>query len=565
MASRSAYQFDVYISHSPDDEEWVDGWLLPRLEAAGLRVYVHYRDAQPGASRQSNIERGMKGSRRTVAVVTPAWLASEWNLFEDTLVRSLDPAALRRRLIPLKLKECELPESLAALESIDLTAERRWEQGIDRLRRDLEDIVPAPAPWRQDPGAPLWTRWRRWLRRYRREVRRGVAMGIFVMLLLLLAVGLPPFQDRPGWQALSAAMPQAWRFERSGDVLLVSSLTDFTGCVPSDNPGLWRSTDQGATWTPTIVPALQVERLDDQCDVAAFSDFASSPAQNGRIYGATWEAGLLRSDDGGLTWQRMGQESLPYRLRTVAADPLDADVILAAPTDGGLYRSLDGGNSWERLDVDTICDAEGEVPLPANFRVRALLSTPEALWAGSYTRPEPPGATDGLYVSHDRGRCWRKVDVGNGRMMYRFLAEIPGRKDEVLGLTEDFRAVVGTQEETLWRIAENGGRLQDLWNANSIPNALLTDGRTPNTWHIATDKGSLVSGRIDRREFEETRWMLPCVLGIASKTPLACWTGLAADAESPMPLLLAAGRIYRRDTVPWLKAIWPAAVPDVAQ
>lgn len=245
---------DVYISHSPDDEEWVDGWLLPRLEAAGLRVYVHYRDSQPGASRQSNIERGMKGSRRTVAVVTPAWLASEWNLFEDTLVRSLDPAALRRRLIPLKLKECELPESLAALESIDLTAERRWEQGIDRLRRDLEDIVPVPAPWRQDPGAPLWTRWRRWLRRYRREVRRGVATGTFAMLLLLLAVGLPPFQDRPGWQALSAEMPQTWRFERSGDVLLVSSMTDGTNVCRVTTRGFGAAQTRVRPGRPPLCP-----------------------------------------------------------------------------------------------------------------------------------------------------------------------------------------------------------------------------------------------------------------------------------------------------------------------
>jgi hypothetical protein len=563
MVSQPSFRYDVFISHSPADREWVDAWLLPRLEQAGLSVCVDYRDFVAGTPRIQSIERAITSSRRTVAVLTPDWLASEWNAFEDVLVRSLDPAAVRRRLIPVKLKVCDLPQSLAALEGVDLTAERRWEQGIRRLRRDLEDVAPVAAPWRQDPAEPLWTRWRRWLRRYRREVRRGVALGGLAALLLLMALQLPPFHDRPGWRALSNEMPQAWRLSRAGDVLLVSSMTDFAGCVPGDNPGLWRSPDQGATWTPTIVPALKFERLDGQCDIAAFSDFVSSPAQAGRVYGATWEAGLLRSDDGGQTWQRVGQESLPHRLRKVVADPFDPDVVIAAPMNGGLYRSQDGGSDWERLDTSDACTAEedGE-SLPAGFRVGALLVTADTLWAGSNTLPDAPDATDGLYVSHDRGTCWQQVVGGDGRYNYRFLAEVHGRSDEVLGLTLDFRAVVGTQEETLWRISENGGLFQDLWSAESIPNALFTDERATDHWYVATDKGSIVSGRIDRREFEETPWMLPCVLG---KTPSACRTGLAADAESPMPLLLAAGRVYRREAVPWFRAIWPAADPNFTE
>jgi hypothetical protein len=566
MVSQPEFLYDVFISHSSADREWVDAWLLPRLEGAGLRVCVDYRDFSAGAARLPSIERAITSSRRTVAVLTPDWLASEWNAFEDILVRSLDPAALRRRLIPVKLKACELPPSLAALERVDLTEERRWEQGIQRLQRDVLDVVPVAAPWRQNPAEPLWTRWRRWLRRYRRQVRRGVALGVLVALLGLMVLGLPPFQDRPGWRALSEEMPQAWRLARAGDALLVSSQTDFGGCVPTDNPGLWRSADQGATWTPIVVPSLKVERLDRQCDTAAFADFASSPAQTGRVYGATWEAGLLRSEDGGQTWQRVGQEALPSRLREVAVDPLDPDVVIAAPTDKGLYRSQDGGSRWERLDASGVCDAEQEgAALPADFRVWALLFTADALWAGSNTGTEPPAAADGLYVSHDRGSCWRMVDGGDGRSMVRFLAAVPGRPDEILSLTKDFRAVAGTPEEALWRIAEKGGRLQELWSAETLPMALLTDERAPNDWHVATHQGAVVSGRIDRRQFEETPWLLPCALGNLTKTPLTCWTALAADAESPTPLLLAAGRVYRRDKVPWFRAIWPAADPDSAQ
>ena len=566
MVSQAGYQFDVFISHSPADREWVDAWLLPRLEQAGLSVCVDYRDFVTGTPRIQSIERAITSSRRTVAVLTPDWLASEWNAFEDLLVRSLDPAAVRRRRIPVKLKVCDLPQSLVALEGVDLTAERRWEQGIKRLQRDLQDVVPVAAPWRQDHAEPLWTRWRRWLRRYRREVRRGAALGVLVALLTLMALALPPFQDRPGWRALSEEMPQAWRLARAGAVLLVSSQTDFSGCVPADNPGLWRSADQGATWTPIVVPSLKVERLDRQCDTAAFSDFAASPAQADRIYGATWEAGLLRSEDSGQTWQRVGQEALSQRLREVAVDPLNSDVVIAAPTDKGLYRSQDGGSRWERLDASGACDTEQEgAALPADLRVGALLFTAEALWVGSYTFPEPPGVADGLYVSHDRGSCWQRVDVGDGRSMVRFLAAVPGRPDEILSLTQDFRAVAGTPEETLWRIAEKGGRLQELWSADTLPKALFTDERAPNDWHVATDRGSVVSGRIDRRQFAETPRLLPCALGNLTKTPLVCWTALAADEQGPTPLLLAAGRVYHRDTVPWFRAIWRAVDPRSAE
>lgn len=34
MTEQIEYQYDVFISCSHTDKEWVHGWLLPRLEAA---------------------------------------------------------------------------------------------------------------------------------------------------------------------------------------------------------------------------------------------------------------------------------------------------------------------------------------------------------------------------------------------------------------------------------------------------------------------------------------------------------------------------------------------------
>ena len=45
------------------------------------------------------------------------------------------------------LKPCEVPELIDALEKVDLTAEQHWDRQIERLTRDIEDVVPVPPPW----------------------------------------------------------------------------------------------------------------------------------------------------------------------------------------------------------------------------------------------------------------------------------------------------------------------------------------------------------------------------------------------------------------------------------
>ena len=62
----------IFISYSHHDKAWVCEWLLPRLEAAGLKVLIDTRDFAVGAPVLVNIERAVEASRRTLLVLTPA-------------------------------------------------------------------------------------------------------------------------------------------------------------------------------------------------------------------------------------------------------------------------------------------------------------------------------------------------------------------------------------------------------------------------------------------------------------------------------------------------------------
>jgi hypothetical protein len=82
---QTEYEFDVFISYSHKDEEWVTKTLLPRLEKAGLKVCIDFRDFGPGKPSLFNMQSAVRHSQRTLLVLTPNWFASDWTLFESML------------------------------------------------------------------------------------------------------------------------------------------------------------------------------------------------------------------------------------------------------------------------------------------------------------------------------------------------------------------------------------------------------------------------------------------------------------------------------------------------
>jgi tetratricopeptide (TPR) repeat protein len=130
----SSERYDVFISYSHHDADWVLGWLLPRLKGAHLRTCIDVEDFDLGAPPLKEMERAVRESRKTVLVLTPRYLASEWTEFEAILTQTLDPGARRRRVIPILLETCDLPLHIRAMMVYaDLTRPEQWDFQLTRV------------------------------------------------------------------------------------------------------------------------------------------------------------------------------------------------------------------------------------------------------------------------------------------------------------------------------------------------------------------------------------------------------------------------------------------------
>jgi len=127
-----SYRFDIYISACPEDADWAEGWLRPRLEAAGLRVGTE-ADFDIGVARIVNVERAVIGSRNTLLILTPAWIKSGWAEFESVLTQTRDIDDQAPQTLPLLLEPCQPPLRIAALTYADFTEAQRREAKLQQV------------------------------------------------------------------------------------------------------------------------------------------------------------------------------------------------------------------------------------------------------------------------------------------------------------------------------------------------------------------------------------------------------------------------------------------------
>jgi HEAT repeat protein/predicted MPP superfamily phosphohydrolase len=156
------YRYDAFISyrHAEPDREFVRG-LLAALEAAGFRVAIDERDFAAQAAFLEEMERCIKESRFTLAVLSPQYLQSGNTTEEALICKVLDLRERRRRLIPLVIEQVERPIWLYNLVGVDFTQRDPLVPPLEKLKRALAPplhpdnvVVPTPPSTRRTPPAP---------------------------------------------------------------------------------------------------------------------------------------------------------------------------------------------------------------------------------------------------------------------------------------------------------------------------------------------------------------------------------------------------------------------------
>lgn len=119
------------------------------------------------------------------------------------------------------------------------------------------------------------------------------------------------------------------------------------GELGQEGCGIWKTTNGGSSWTP----------IGDGLPTLAVAAIAIDPTAPDRVYIATADQGIFRSDDAGQHWDKLSGP-LPVRTNTADGDRTALLINPASPnvlyltTDGGVLRSADGGHSWPAsLDV----------------------------------------------------------------------------------------------------------------------------------------------------------------------------------------------------------------------
>jgi len=223
--------------------------------------------------------------------------------------------------------------------------------------------------------------------------------------------------------------------------------------------GVWKTTDGGIRWSP----------VSDSMPVAAIGALAVAPSDPSIVWAGTGEAwairdsdvigdGIYKSMDAGKTWTHAGLDETG-RIGRIIVHPTNPDIVFACAAgritgpqpERGVFRTTDGGQHWDRvLFVDEKTGCSG---------LAIDAKNPRTLFAATWQVEMHPwamlsgGAGSGIYVSHDGGSKWTKVEAAG-------LPRSPlGKIDLAVAPSDSNRvyALIQTKDQgSVWR-SDDGG------------------------------------------------------------------------------------------------------------
>jgi photosystem II stability/assembly factor-like uncharacterized protein len=183
--------------------------------------------------------------------------------------------------------------------------------------------------------------------------------------------------------------------------------------------GIWKSVDGGLTWATVF----------DEQAASSIGAIAINQSNPDLVWVGTGEAnvrnsmgvgrGVYKTRDGGKSWEYLGLAQTE-RIHRIVLDPRDPEVAYLSAlgpawsdgTERGVFKTNDGGLSWQKvLYVDERTGASGLVMDPSNPD-HLLASTWEYRRWPWFFKSGGPGS--GLWVTYDGGGEWKRLGEKEG-------------------------------------------------------------------------------------------------------------------------------------------------------
>ncbi len=141
---------DFFISYNKTDRDMAV-WIAEQLKDAGYSVVIQAEDMPPGSNFVLEMHKAAIEAERTIAVLSPDFLRSQFTQPEWAAAFAKDPTSANRTLLPVRVRECQPDGLLAQIVYIDLVGKEGEEarkallEGLDRERERLSLPVRFPA------------------------------------------------------------------------------------------------------------------------------------------------------------------------------------------------------------------------------------------------------------------------------------------------------------------------------------------------------------------------------------------------------------------------------------
>ncbi len=219
-----------------------------------------------------------------------------------------------------------------------------------------------------------------------------------------------------------------------------------------------------------IGPAVMGGRID------AIAAVESNPEI---IYVGTASGGVLKSTNGGTTWEPMFDDQPTSTIGDIAVSQSDPSVVWVGTGESnnrqssswgnGVYKSTDGGKTWQHVGLDETHHI-GRIVISPNDPNTVYVAAAGKLWGPSKER--------GVYKTTDGGKTWNKVLFRNDSTGISDLVVDPSNPDVLYAAfwqaqRYPWKLVSGGQGGGLFKSTDGGEHWTEITHNPGLPAGLL--------------------------------------------------------------------------------------------